>query len=359
MISRERLSYIIALTQLYIHRSRLLRDILKKYPDPQEAWERIQLAGKQAAWDRAQQEMEFVDKHHISTYYLYDDDYPHLLAQCPDAPVLLYGKGNINLKDGHFISIVGTRQATERGKIITHDIVLELARELPQLTIISGLAYGIDIAAHRAALEAGIPTLIVPAHGLDRIYPALHRPEAVRALENGGLLTEYPTGTTPEKLNFVASNRIVAGLSECTIVVESRVRGGALITASMAQDYNRPVFAVPGRIGDESSAGCNDLIRDQRAALLQKPDDLIDAMLWATDKRPVQQELQGLETGDTDVTPQQLTLLNLLREAEDGILVNDLVEETNSAYSEVITDIMQLEMKKRVKSLPGGKIMAL
>ena len=137
------------------------------------------------------------------------------------------------------------------------------------------------------------------------------------------------------------------------------MRGGALITASMAQDYNRPVFAVPGRIGDESSAGCNDLIRDQRAALLQKPDDLIDAMLWATDKRPVQQELQGLETGDTDVTPQQLTLLNLLREAEDGILVNDLVEETNSAYSEVITDIMQLEMKKRVKSLPGGKIMAL
>lgn len=354
----EELPYIIALTQLYLHHSRRLRELFKVYPDPREVWDRIQLSDKQQALDRAKQELEFTDKHHINTYFLQDDNYPHLLAQCPDAPILLYAKGNINLKDGHFVSIVGTRQATERGKIITHDIVTELANRIPKLTIISGLAYGIDIAAHRAALEAGIPTIIIPAHGLDRIYPSVHRPEAVRALENGGILTEYTSGTTPEKMNFVARNRIVAGLSECTIIVESRERGGALITASMAFDYNRQVFAVPGRIGDDTSAGCNALIREQRAILLQKPDDILETMSWAAVDRPIQQELQGLDTND-DLTPQQQTLLQLLRDAEEGILINELVEETDIPYSDVITNMLYLEMKKRVKSFPGGKFMAL
>ena len=360
MISHDTLPYIIALTQVYDRRSRLLRDTLRVYSDPREAWERLNMPGKQQAWQRAEQEMVFVDKHHIAAYYLHDSDYPRLLAQCPDAPVLLYAKGNINLKDGYFVSIVGTRQATERGKQITRDLVLELANSLPRLTIISGLAYGIDVAAHRAALEAGIPTIIIPAHGLDRIYPALHRPEAVRALENGGLLTEYPSGTTPEKFNFVARNRIVAGLSDCTVVVESRERGGALITASMAFDYNRPVFAVPGRISDDNSAGCNALIRDQRASLIERPDDLLQAMLWATDRRPVQTVIPGVEAeSDADLTSEQLALLGLLREADEGMLVNELVEETDYAYSEVISNLMMLEMKKRVKSLPGGKFMAL
>ena len=360
MIAPDKLPYIIALTHLYDGRHRLLREVLQHYPDPQEAWERIVLPGKTDSWQRAQQELEFVDKHHIGTYYLHDVDYPERLSQCPDAPVLLYTKGNINLADGHFISIVGTRQATERGKMITHDLVLELADQLPKLTIVSGLAYGIDIAAHRAAMEAGIPTLIIPAHGLDRIYPAYHRPDAVRALENGGLVTEYMSGSTPEKQHFVARNRIVAGLSECTIVVESPARGGSLITASMAFDYNRPVFAVPGRVSDASSAGCNALIRDQRASLLQSPDDLIEAMLWATDKRPVQASLPGMNAADdSDLLPEEQTLMRLLREADDGMLVNDLAEETELPYSDIITHLMTLEMKKRVRSFPGGKFRAI
>lgn len=360
MTDNTSLPYIIALTHLYDGRHRLLRELLLRFPDPAEAWDRIVLPGKTDSWQRAQQELEFVDKHHIGTYYLHDSDYPERLAQCPDAPVLLYAKGNINFHNGHFVSVVGTRQATERGKIITRDLVLALAEQLRELTIVSGLAYGIDIAAHRAALEAGIPTIIIPAHGLDRIYPANHRSEAVRALENGGILTEYRSGSTPEKQHFVARNRIVAGLSECTIVVESPARGGSLITASMAFDYSRPVFAVPGRISDDASAGCNALIRDQRATLLQKPDDLIEEMMWVTAKRPVQTQLQGLDAQvDDDLAPEEQTLMKLLREAEDGMLVNDLTEETDMPYSEVITHLMMLEMKKRVKSFPGGKFMAI
>lgn len=359
MIATDKLPYIIALTHLYGPRPRLAREVLQMYPDPQEAWERIALAGKSASWERALEELEFIQKHQIGTYYLHDEDYPPLLAQCPDAPVLLYTKGNINVKDGHFVSVVGTRQPTERGKIITREIVLDLADRLPQLTIISGLAYGIDVTAHRAALEAGIPTLIIPGHGLDCIYPAYHRPEAVRALENGGIITEYMTGNTPEKHHFVARNRIIAGLAECTVVIESRAKGGSLITASMAFDYNRPVFAVPGRIDDDSSTGCNELIRDQRASLMEKADDLIDAMLWATAKRPVQTQLQGLDTNDGDLSSEEQTLMKMLREAENGMLVNDIAEEADIPYSEIITHLMMLEMKKRVKSFPGGKFMAI
>lgn len=360
MTTTQQLPYIIALTRLYEGRQRLLREVLQHYPDPQEAWERVASPGKPAAWERAQQELEFVNKHQICTYYRYNPDYPARLAECPDAPVLLYTKGNINFADGHFVSIVGTRQATERGKMITREIVLGLAEQLPKLTIISGLAYGIDISAHRAAMEAGIPTLIIPAHGLDRIYPAYHRPDAVRSLEHGGIVTEYMSGTSPERQNFVARNRIIAGLSECTVVVESRARGGSLITASMAFDYNRPVFAVPGRINDDSSAGCNGLIRDQRASLLQNPADLIETMMWATDNRPVQTSLQGLDTADdSDLTAEEQQLMRLLREADDGVLVNDLAEEMEMTYPDIITHLMTLEMKKRVKSFPGGKFRAV
>lgn len=358
MITTQQLPYIIALTHLYDGKHRLLREVLERYPDPEEAWERVALPGKTASWQRAQQEMEFVTKHQLSTYYRYSPVYPARLAQCSDAPILLYAKGNINVTDGHFVSIVGTRQATERGKMITREIVLGLAEKLPKLTIVSGLAYGIDIAAHRAALEAGIPTLIIPGHGLDRIYPAYHRPDAVRALENGGILTEYMSGNTPEKHHFVARNRIIAGLSDCTVVVESRARGGSLITASMAFDYNRPVFAVPGRINDDSSAGCNSLIRDQRAMLMQSPDDLIEAMMWATDRKPVQTSLP-MDEDLSGLSPEEQTLLHLLREAEDGILVNDLAEEADISYSDIITHLMLLEMKKLVKSFPGGKFRAV
>lgn len=362
------LLYAIALRDMFSSRPHALRQLLKAYPKPELAWDRIDGEGKSASLERAKREMEFVERHHIRIVYLHDDDYPRLLRECPDAPVILFMKGNVNLSDGHFVSIVGTRQASERGKVLTREIVLSLAERLPRLTIISGLAYGIDIAAHRAALEIGVPTLIIPAHGLDRIYPPLHRNDAVRALDKGGIVTEYMSGTTPEKYNFVARNRIIAGMAECTVVIESREHGGALITARMAADYDRPVFAVPGRVTDDASLGCNHLIRDHRAMLLQSPDDLLREMNWqsrcatqTTLDLPLSNQPSAAAASDADspasdasLTEDEQTLMRILRDAEDGVTVNDLVEATQWPFTKISSLLMMLQVKKYVRSFPGG-----
>lgn len=362
------LLYAIALRDMFSSRPHALRQLLKAYPKPELAWDRIDGEGKSASLERAKREMEFVERHHIRIVYLHDDAYPRLLRECPDAPVILFMKGNVNLSDGHFVSIVGTRQASERGKVLTREIVLSLAERLPRLTIISGLAYGIDIAAHRAALEIGVPTIIIPAHGLDRIYPPLHRNDAVRALDKGGIVTEYMSGTTPEKYNFVARNRIIAGMAECTVVIESREHGGALITARMAADYDRPVFAVPGRVTDDASLGCNHLIRDHRAMLLQSPDDLLREMNWqsrcatqTTLDLPLSNQPSAAAASDADspasdasLTEDEQTLMRILRDAEDGVTVNDLVEATQWPFTKISSLLMMLQVKKYVRSFPGG-----
>lgn len=372
MLDSESLLYVVALRDLFATSQHRLREWLRAYPRPAEAWERLNMAGKQASLERAKQEMEFIERHHIRTAYFYDDDYPTRLKQCTDAPVLLFIKGNVDTENGHFVSIVGTRQATDRGRIFTRELIIHLAEKLPRLTIVSGLAYGIDIAAHRAAMEIGIPTLIIPAHGLDRIYPAVHRNDAVRALEHGGIITEYPSGTTPERYNFVARNRIIAGLSDCTVIVESRQQGGALITATMAADYDRTVFAVPGRVQDECSAGCNTLIRDQRAILLQTADDLLSAMNWLP--KYAAQTTLNLPDGDrqtcantshlttadeTTLSEDELQILGIVRQAENGVTANDLVEEIQLPYHGICSTLMLLEVKQFVKSFPGGTFMAV
>ena len=237
---------------------------------------------------------------------------------------------------------------------MTENLVRQLHEQLESVTIVSGGAYGIDIAAHRAAIQCGIPTIIVPAHGLDRIYPYQHRPEAVAALERGGILTEFPSGTEPLAGYFVQRNRIVAGLADAVVVVESRERGGSLITAQMAVDYNRELFAFPGRPTDTSSAGCNKLIRCNKAALITSAEDLIDAMQWTrrnTSAQFVQTEIIGLRD---DLTPLQQNLLTKLQEAEEGMHINLLVMETERPYSEVASDLMMLELQGLVRSLPGG-----
>lgn len=365
MLDSSSLLYAIALKYLFSNRQHALRQLLKVYPLPEEAWHRTNMDGKSASLERARREMEFIQRHQINTAYLHDDDYPDLLKQCPDAPVLLFMKGNINLQQGHFVSIVGTRQASDRGKMLTREIVLSLAEKLPKLTIVSGLAYGIDIAAHRAAMEIGIPTLIIPAHGLDRIYPPTHRNDAIRALDKGGIITEYMSGTTPEKYNFVARNRIIAGLTECTVVVESRDRGGALITAAIAMDYNRTVFAIPGRVTDDSSAGCNKLIRDQRAILMQSPDDLLREMNWLP-QHAIQTSLDLSAPAATDahsaslnpaaasLNAEEQVILNIVSQAEDGLTTNDLAEETQLPFNLICSTLMMLEVKQLVRSFPGG-----
>lgn len=303
---------------------------------------------------RAEQEVEWIEEHGIKVWTLADENYPYRLRQCPDRPLLLYSKGNMHPSDGHIVSVVGTRQPTQRGKEMTENLVRQLHEQLESVTIVSGGAYGIDIAAHRAAIQCGIPTIIVPAHGLDRIYPYQHRPEAVASLERGGILTEFPSGTEPLAGYFVQRNRIVAGMADAVVVVESRERGGSLITAQMAVDYNRELFAFPGRPTDTSSAGCNKLIRCNKAALITSAEDLIDAMQWTrrnTSAQFVQTEIIGLRD---DLTPLQQNLLTKLQEAEEGMHINLLVMETERPYSEVASDLMMLELQGLVRSLPGG-----
>lgn len=338
---------------LYRNRLRRALALLDRYETAEEAWRTLDEPEMDACFKRAQQELEWIEEHSIRVWTLADEDYPYRLRQCPDKPLLLYGKGNLQPSEGHVVSIVGTRQPTQRGKELTEILVRELHERLESVTIVSGGAYGIDIAAHRAAIQYGVPTIIVPAHGLDRIYPLQHRPEAVASLEKGGLLTEFPSGTEPLAPFFVQRNRIVAGLADAVVVVESRERGGSLITAQMAVDYDRELFAFPGRPTDVSSSGCNKIIRQNKAGLITCADDLIDAMQWTRDSgfQPVQTQLIGLRD---DLSAQQQDLLQKLQEAEEGMHINLLVMETERPYGDVASDLMMLEIQGLVRSLPGG-----
>lgn len=300
----------------------------------------------------AQKEIDFIERHQITPFYYKDSAYPYRLLQCVDAPLLLYAKGNIDVNPKHVVSVVGTRMPSERGKDWCRHLILDLAANVPDLTIVSGLAYGIDVVAHKTAIEAGIPTIIIPAHGLDRIYPAVHRNIAIQALNRGGILTEYTTGTEPERHNFVARNRIIAGMADAVIVVESKKKGGSLITADMAIDYGRDVFALPGRIDDTSSAGCNELIKRNKAQLIESADDLIATMQWGN------QHKEGRQTTLVemliDLTPVQKQLIDLLRDADDGMHINQMVMETQLAYNIVSSELIMMELQDMVKSMPGG-----
>ena len=342
----------IALTWGNRTRQRQLRRLLDQYTAAVDAAAHHPEWLSREAMVFAERELAFVEKHGIQLYYYKDANYPYRLAQCVDAPLLMYAKGNVNVDTKHVLSIVGTRMPSERGKDWCRRLVLDLAAKVPDLTIISGLAYGIDVVAHKAALEAGVPTVIIPAHGLDRIYPAVHRQVAVQALDKGGILTEYACGTEPERFNFVARNRIVAGLADALVVVESKKKGGSLITAEMAIDYGRDVFAMPGRLDDVCSAGCNDLIKRNKAQLIETADDLIAAMQWEEVKREVVQTTMVEMLAN--LSPTQERLVALLREAEDGLHINQIVMETQLSYGTVSAELVMLELEDIVKSMPGG-----
>ncbi|MCR4665489.1 MAG: DNA-processing protein DprA [Paludibacteraceae bacterium] len=353
--SQER-RYVLALAHLFSNRPRHLRQLKEMYGTAVETWKHINEQDMSAALRRADEEEEFIARHNISVWTEDDADYPQRLKECPDAPLLLFGKGNIRANKGKWVSVVGTRTCTDRGREITRQFVLELAQRCPDLTIVSGLAYGIDIAAHKAALEAGIPTVIIAGHGLDRIYPAVHRNIAVASLKEGGILTEYMSRTDPERYNFVARDRIIAGISEAVVIVESKEKGGSLITAGMANDYNRSLFAFPGRAQDETSRGCNRLIRDQKAALIEGADDFLRLMMWDTLNPPAVQAEIPMRI---ELTGNEQIVLAKLREQEDGMQINYVVQETRLPYPDVSSALMMLEMKNLAKSLPGGIYRAL
>lgn len=295
----------------------------------------------------AEAELNFINKNDIQVSTFMDDNYPERLKHCIDGPIVLFQKGKINLKKQRIISVVGTRMITNYGKSFLKEFIADLKKYNP--VIISGLAYGIDVFAHQQAMENNLQTIGVLAHGLDVVYPKIHQNEAKKMQENGGLITEFWSNTNPDRENFVKRNRIVAGLSEATIVVESAFRGGSLITADIANSYNRDVFAVPGRVTDQFSKGCNQLIKSNKAALITSIKDLEYILNWETkDKKPKAIQKQLFIELQTD---EQKIYDYLLKEGKQSLDLIALYCEF--PIQKTVTVLFNLEMKGVVKPLPG------
>lgn len=299
---------------------------------------------------RAEQELEFIHKHDIKVLYFTDDDYPQRLTHCADAPIALYVKGSTGLNANRVIGIVGTRQASEDGRVNCERLIEELATRYPETMVVSGLAYGIDVCAHKAALKYGLPTFGVLAHGLDRIYPSLHRNVARQMIEEGGLITEFMSGTNPDKPNFVRRNRVVAGLVDALVMVESGIKGGAIITARIAQSYNRDVLAFPGRVSDELARGGNYLIKNNIAALIENVEDLEYALGWeCQEKREATQGALFISFNSAE----EECLYNVLVQNKE-LTANELSHKSGIPVSRVSATMLSLEFNGLVKCLPGN-----
>ncbi len=299
-------------------------------------------------------ELEFISAHSIRPVLCTDAGYPKRLAQCDDAPAVLYIKGDADLDSRHMVAIVGTRHCTAYGKSFVDRLVADMASELDDVVVVSGLAYGVDIAAHRAALTEGVPTVAVVAHGLNTVYPSDHRNEARRIIEAGGAIaTEYRSCDHIHRGNFLARNRIVAGLCDAVIVVESDVKGGAMFTARLGAAYDREVLALPGRTSDIYSRGCNALIAGMSARMIRGIDDLVEACRWT--RRPAegaQKELVFEPTGE------QKAVLDFIR-SHPRATVNDMTEGLSTSYQALSAILFEMEMNDMITALPGGRYAAI
>ena len=294
----------------------------------------------------AEKEVEYIRKHKLRALFYLDADYPRRLKQAEDAPVILFVNGNADLDAEHMVSIVGTRTPTDPGKRLCVELV-EGLKEC-KATIVSGLAYGIDIVAHRQALKHGLPTIGCVAHGLDKLYPGEHASTAKDMVEQGALVSELTSGSPFAPGNFPARNRVIAGLSDCTIVVESGPKGGSLITADIASSYDREVFAFPGRPTDPRSEGCNKLIQQNKAALVNNAQDVITLMEWLPKKKkaPVQAALFA------DLLPDEQTLVDIIK-AQGSAHIDDLCVRSKWAQGKVAGLLLNMEFNGVVRSLPG------
>ena len=304
---------------------------------------------------RAEEEYEWTQQHGVRILRWGDDAYPQRLAECADAPLILYYKGTADLNQMRVINIVGTRHCTIYGQDIVRHFIDGL-REIcgNRMLVVSGLAYGVDIAAHRNALEKGFETVGVLAHGLDDLYPPRHRETAKRMLTQGGLLTEYMTRTNADKMNFVRRNRIVAGMCDATVLVESAAHGGGLITCGIAQEYGREVFAFPGNINQEYSEGCNNLIRKNGATLITSAKDFAESMGWLDDRRLERAQKEGIERQMfPDLSSDQQRIVETLQKTND-LQVNMLSNMTGLSVGKVAAEMFELEMKGVARSLPGS-----
>ena len=306
------------------------------------------------AMKRAEFELKFMQEHQIRALTPLDDDYPQRLCECADAPLVVYYRGNSDLNLSKVVSVVGTRQCTQYGKDLIHRFMTDLRQMCPQVLVVSGLAYGVDICAHREALDCGYDTVAVLAHGLDQIYPYRHRETAVQMVSHGGLLTEFMSNTSADKPNFVRRNRIVAGMADACVVVESAARGGGLITAEIAQSYDRAVFAFPGAVGMNYSEGCNHLIRDNVAGLITSAEDFVKAMGWSIETLRQQANAKGIERNlFPDLSPEESSVVNLLQQTND-LQLNILSVKTGIPIGQLTALLFQLEMKGVIKPLAGG-----
>lgn len=304
------------------------------------------LANRETALSRAQAELEQLERYNIATLFYTDKDYPYRLRECADGPLLLYYKGNTGFNSAKTLAVVGTRRATSYGKDICQQLIAELACQ--EITIVSGLAYGIDTCAHKSALDNGLRTIGVLAHGLDRIYPQANRSLAGKMVSQGGILTDYPMGTIPDRENFPTRNRIIAGLSDAVIVIEAGMKGGALITAEIANSYNRDVFAVPGRIGDYFSEGCNFLIKTNRAHLLQSVEDVRYIMNWDKDgnSKTIQPKLFISLSADEE------KVVDILK-CNPEVSIDRICQETGMGHSVAASVLLGLEFEGIIRCLPG------
>jgi DNA processing protein len=297
-------------------------------------------------FERAEQEADFIRRHRIDALFFTDENYPWRLKNCEDAPVLLYRKGPADPGAAHTVAVVGTRTMTSYGRELTDNLVAGLAAY--GVTVVSGMAYGVDIQAHRQALACGLPTIGVLAHGLDRIYPGAHRAVAEKMAQQGALLTEYPSGTIPDRENFPARNRIVAGLCDATVVVESGLKGGALITADIANSYNRDVFAFPGRVSDAYSIGCNELVRRNKAMLVQTAAEMAAVMGWDL---PAPKKTRPQLALFQDLKKEEQLLVGILQ-ASGRTDIDTLTQRAGMPVSAVSSALLSLEFAGILKSLP-------
>jgi DNA processing protein len=305
---------------------------------------------RKSALIKAEAEANYCVKNNIQTHFYLDGNYPRRLKQCDDAPLLLYSKGHFSCNPEKSVAIVGTRNATKYGGELCEELISHLTSS--NIQIISGMAYGIDIIAHQLSVKYGIETLGILGHGLDRLYPSAHRKTAEMMFSNGGLLTEFIPGTKPDRENFPMRNRIVAGLSDATIVVESKNSGGSLITAELANDYNRDVFAFPGNVGQQYSAGCNQLIKQQKAQMILNADDFLTQMGWDKEQMEAKRGVQRSCLIELDNLEQ--TIIQSLHASENDHI--DVISfKTKIPISTLNVKLFHLEMKGILKALPGKK----
>ncbi len=297
---------------------------------------------------KAEKELNFIQNNNIEALFYTDKKFPRRLKSCVDAPVILYIRGSLNLNEQKVISIVGTRNATDYGKQVCDDLIKQFSERNYKILVVSGLAYGIDIQAHKSALKYGVATAGVVGHGLDKLYPSLHKETARKMQENGGLVSDFPSGTKIDPPNFIRRNRIIAGLADATIVVESAIKGGALVTADIASSYNRDVFAFPGRAGDTYSKGCNQLIRNNGADLIEGIDDLEYFMGWERKSK----ETQTQSSLFIELTPDEEKAVTLLQQHGE-LFIDQISAALSLPVSKVSAMLLNLEFKNVILALPG------